>query len=94
MIGMRLHSLIYASNRAVPALGLVYETKVEAFLKEVSQPSAGDLLNMDCAEVCKVLDELWNNRGEVRERLKKTKERLVVLAGRNVDIALSLLRDS
>ena len=91
MIGMRLHSLIYASNQMVPVLGLVYEPKVDAFLKEVSQPSAGTPLNMDCQKVYRILDDLWENREAMREKLKDARERLVVLAKENVDVALSHL---
>lgn len=94
MIGMRLHSLIYASNQAVPALGLVYEPKVEAFLREVSQPSAGTPLNMDCQKVYRLLDDLWEKREEMSEKLKETRERLAALAWRNADIAIELLRNS
>ena len=91
MIGMRLHSLIYASNQMVPVLGLVYEPKVDAFLKEVSQLSAGTPLNMDCQKVYRLLDDLWENREVMREKLKNARERLVVLAKENVDVVLSLL---
>lgn len=91
MIGMRLHSLIYASSQMVPALGLVYESKVDAFLKEVSQPSAGTPLQLDCQKVYRLLDDLWENREAMREKLREARERLVLLAQENVDIALSLL---
>lgn len=91
MIGMRLHSLIYASNQMVPVLGLVYEPKVDAFLKEVSQPSAGTPLNMDFQRVCRLLEDLWENRDAMRERLTEARGRLVDLAKQNVDVALNLL---
>jgi len=91
MIGMRLHSLIYAASQMVPVLGLVYEPKVEAFLKEVSQPSAGTPLHMDCQKVYRLLDELWENRDAMREKLREAKERLAALARESVDVALGLL---
>jgi len=91
MIGMRLHSLIYAASQMVPALGLVYEPKVDAFLKEVSQPSAGTPLHMDCRKVYGLLDDLWENRDAMREKLKDGMERLIVLARENVDVAMNLL---
>ena len=90
MIGMRLHSLIYASSQMVPALGCL-RIKVDAFLKEVSQPSAGTPLQLDCQKVYRLLDDLWENREAMREKLREARERLVLLAQENVDIALSLL---
>lgn len=93
MIGMRLHSLVYAANQAVPLLGLVYEPKVNAFLKEVSQPSAGVLLKMDHEHVCKLLEDIWANRIQISENLKASREKLINDARQNIDIALSLLNE-
>lgn len=37
VIGMRLHSLIYAANRLVPMIGISYDPKVDQFLNRLGQ---------------------------------------------------------
>lgn len=39
VVGMRLHSLIFASVMGVPCVGLVYDPKVQGFLDAVRQPA-------------------------------------------------------
>jgi polysaccharide pyruvyl transferase CsaB len=92
MIGMRLHSLIYAACRGVPMLGMIYEPKVDAFLKEVSQPSTGSLLKMDHDHVTGLLREIWANREKISEELKCSRNALLELSRRNVEIAFNLLK--
>jgi len=41
VIGMRLHSLIFAARAKVPAFGLSYDPKVESFQKMIDQPYIG-----------------------------------------------------
>ncbi len=38
LIGARLHALIFAAICGVPMLGISYDPKVEAFMKEIDQP--------------------------------------------------------
>lgn len=38
LIGMRLHSLIFAAMNCIPMLGLSYDPKVKAFMKTIEQP--------------------------------------------------------
>ena len=42
---------------------------------------------MDCQKVYRLLDDLWENHEVMREKLKNARERLVVLAKENVDVA-------
>ena len=41
LLGMRLHSLIYAANREVPLLGLSYDPKIDRFLARIGQTAIG-----------------------------------------------------
>jgi polysaccharide pyruvyl transferase CsaB len=51
LIGMRLHSLIYAANRGVPLLGVSYDPKIDQFLQRLGQRAIGttDALDADSA---------------------------------------------
>lgn len=93
MVGMRLHSVIYAANQCIPLLGLVYEPKVGAFLKEIGQPSAGTTDKLDSGSICKQLDLIWRNRDKIRDELCQSKKRLKIMAEANVMIAYRLLKD-
>jgi len=93
LVGMRLHSLVYASNRCVPLLGLVYEPKVEAFINEIGQVSGGKVDQMDYCRICSQLDDIWQNREQISTDLRKSNERLVLLARSNINTALHLLEN-
>ena len=60
LVGMRLHALIYAANRAVPLMGISYDPKIDAFLSRLGQRPAGtaDALDPDvfCREAASLLD--------------------------------------
>lgn len=93
MVGMRLHSVIYAASQCVPLLGLVYEPKVGSFLKEIGQPSAGTMDKLDSKNICKQLDDIWHNRDKIREDLCQSKKRLTIMAQANVETAYRLLKE-
>lgn len=92
MVGMRLHSIIYAATQCIPLIGLVYEPKVEAFLKEINQPSAGNIENLDTVKICKQLDLIWENSASIRDDLCKSKKRLSIMAESNVATAYQMLK--
>lgn len=92
LLGMRLHSLIFAASQCVPLVGLVYEPKVEAFLKEIDQPSAGSLDNLDIREVCDILVSVWDNRESIKVQLQKSEHRLRLMANDNINMAYDLLK--
>lgn len=49
LIGMRLHSLIYAANQGVPMIGISYDPKIDNFLHRLQMDAVGttDALNPD-----------------------------------------------
>ncbi len=92
LVGMRLHSLIYGASQCVPLIGLVYEPKVDAFLKEVGQPSAGSMDKLDGNSVCCILNGVWESRVQIREVLRESKKRLAFMAQSNIEIAYHMIR--
>jgi polysaccharide pyruvyl transferase WcaK-like protein len=91
MIGMRLHSLIYATNAGVPVVGLVYEPKIEGVLKDIGQASAGDVKKLEFEKLKSIVEGIWTNREQVRADLSKISARLKESAHQNARIAIGLL---
>lgn len=91
LVGMRLHSLIYAANRCVPMAGLIYEPKVESFLHDVDQPILGRIGALSEPELITSFDRAWEQRVALAKILASNKKRLQDAAVENMKIALDLL---
>ncbi len=71
VLGMRLHSLIYAANRRVPLLGISYDPKIDHFLKRLGCEPVGSSEALDPdrlkSEIAKLLDggQAWVTEHEV-----------------------------
>ncbi|KWX77914.1 polysaccharide pyruvyl transferase CsaB [Paenibacillus jilunlii] len=70
LIGMRLHSLIYAAGRRVPLIGISYDPKIDHFLERVGCRPIGATSSLDsgrlAAEVLQLLEsgEEWKRERE------------------------------
>ncbi|MCJ8012777.1 polysaccharide pyruvyl transferase CsaB [Paenibacillus sp. KQZ6P-2] len=78
VIGMRLHSLIYAANRLVPLIGVSYDPKIDHFLKRLDIAPVGTSSSLDPgkleAEISRLLAsrEAWKEASKPRiDRLKQ-----------------------
>lgn len=47
LVGMRLHSLIYAASQQVPLLGISYDPKIDHFLGRISSVAVGTTEDLD-----------------------------------------------
>ncbi len=91
LMGMRLHSLIYATTVSVPVIGLVYDPKIEGFLKYINQDVSENVSNIDEARLRKVADDIMNNKETLVKELEENTKRLKGLAMKNAEIAIELL---
>lgn len=61
ILGMRLHSLIYAANQSVPLLGISYDPKINHFLKRLGSEPVGSSESLDADtlkdQMLKLLDD-------------------------------------
>lgn len=92
LVGMRLHALIYAATFGVPVIGLVYEPKVEGFLKYAHQASAGHVSRLDEGRLKKQIDEIWAKRASIKNDLKQVTTELKEKALENARVAVELLK--
>lgn len=91
LIGMRLHGLIFAARQHVPLLGLAYDPKVTGVLDYIGQPCAGDPAKIDPNRLIAAVDQVMQNRSEMRARLAERTEELTRLARRNAELVAGLL---
>ncbi|WP_094548230.1 polysaccharide pyruvyl transferase CsaB [Petroclostridium xylanilyticum] len=91
IIGMRLHALIYAATFGIPVIGLVYEPKVEGFMKHIGHTSAGHVNQLQFDRLKQMVDDVWNRRHEIKAELEKNIVRLKEKALENAKIAVELI---
>ncbi|MGB9866341.1 MAG: polysaccharide pyruvyl transferase CsaB [Bacillota bacterium] len=91
VLGTRLHSLVLGVTALVPTAGIVYDPKVESFLRELGCPCAGSLWDLNARDVVSAVEELLDRSSTIRGQLQRAKGRLVPLARKNVELALDLL---
>ena len=90
-LAMRLHTLIFAARMAVPSMGLVYDPKVESYLKELDLPAAGDVAHFDGAEAIRRTDALMADYHRVLTALREKSNQLAQAARENERLLLEML---
>ncbi|MGE5560033.1 MAG: polysaccharide pyruvyl transferase CsaB [Chloroflexota bacterium] len=93
LLGMRLHSLIFAARQQVPLIGIDYDPKVRGLLAELGQPSAGDVASLSAATLIRLADEAMARLPEIRASLQGVTDSLAALARRNAELTANVLRE-
>ncbi len=95
LIGMRLHALIFAASLGVPIIGIVYDSKIESFLKFINRinSSAGNIDNLAIEKFKFIVDETWNDRKSIGEETKKIIQNYKAASFENAKIAIELLKE-
>ena len=86
LIGMRLHSLIFAAMNSVPMLGISYDPKVEAFMQSIEQPHFKIDQNFDFLSLNATLQSILANKEKIRAGLEARKKELRDRAATNFDL--------
>ncbi len=93
-LAMRLHTLIFSARVAVPVLGLVYDPKVDSYLRELEMPAAGCVDSFDLDKAVAQADRLMADYDGCRCRLREKSESLMLAAQKNEQMLLELLERS
>lgn len=92
LIGMRLHSLIFATIVGTPVVGLEYEAKISSYLKIINQPSGGKVEELDQIHLWTIIDQVLSNEDEYKQRILLAKEQLKQKASININILKDFLQ--
>ena len=93
VIAMRLHSLIYALTCAVPAIGLVYDPKVEGFLQYIGNDNIYGADSIDIDGIVGCINTIMENKESITNDILQKRRILCQRAERNAIIAKQLLEE-
>lgn len=91
LMGMRLHSLVFAAVNGVPLLGISYDPKVDAFLETLGRRPAGRAAAIEAGELVSRLDRLLEDLAGEREDLRRRARQLRQRAELTARLALGLI---
>lgn len=92
IVGMRLHSLIFAANAGIPALALVYDPKVHHLMNSLGLTEyAIELQSMAPERLATILETAWDQQKQMRQTLARRTPHLRKLAQKTSAMALKLL---
>jgi len=92
IIGMRLHSLIYAANMGLPMVGLAYEPKVDYFMQSINQPYVSWDDSFSMTELMEKINVVWQNSSSIKDTLKEMKPHLELKGKEAIELTLSPLK--
>ena len=89
-IGMRLHSLIYATSAGVPLIGIEYDPKIKSFMDYAGQPMCLGVKGLDPGQGKRLIDECFENYDEIKAQLNECTRVLSEKSHENARIAIEL----
>ncbi len=91
IIGMRLHTLIYAAKTSTPVIGLTYDPKVDAVMDYLGQDLMENVEKINPLSLKRYIDKIVSNRQALVEKLTEAGKDSEVKAAENTRLALELL---
>ncbi|MFW5998781.1 MAG: polysaccharide pyruvyl transferase CsaB [Bacillota bacterium] len=90
IIGVRLHSLIFAALNHVPFFGISYDPKVKGFIDSLKLNNYIDIKNCKLNFLNDIID-IWENKNEYISLLKKETLKLHKKAEQNIELVLKMI---
>ncbi len=88
VVGMRLHSLIFATAGGAPVIGISYDVKVDSFIKDIGSTACIPLISLTEDRLCREIDHaLQKGSSEATEAANRLKQAQRI----NIDAARRLL---
>ena len=91
LVGMRLHALVFAAAAGVLPVGIVYDPKVERFLRRLDLAPAGRPDQLEACALVEMVNLYLDGRDGLLEKTARRVEKLRAAAGRPAEIVRQLL---
>ena len=92
VIGMRLHSLIYAATQNVPTLNISYDPKVSGFVDYLGTSTALNIKDLTKETLIKEADEIIKNYDDIKESIAKKMADFKQKTEQTADIAMDFIK--
>ncbi len=92
VIGMRLHSLIYAAACGVPAIGVSYDPKVSGFLDYIGTSTTVDLKEISKNRLIDEADRIFESSEEIKKELAQKIAEFKEKTKETAEIAIEIIR--
>lgn len=94
LVGVRLHSLIYAAVMGVPMIGVSYDPKVDSFLASIERPTHFTVENFTLEGFQSAFMETMRDREKIRGATSRCLEGLVSKLDRNEELIRKLMEQA
>ena len=91
LVGVRLHSLIYAAVMGVPMLGISYDPKVGSFLASIYQPTYFDVDNFTLETFQTAFRQTYSNRDAICQTTARRLDELIARLDRNEELIRAIM---
>lgn len=91
LVGVRLHSLIYAAVMGVPMIGVSYDPKVDSFLSSIHQPTPFTVEDFTLEKFQEVFRDTLDHREDIRASVEACLEGLIAKLDQNEALIQALM---
>ena len=91
VIGMRLHTLIYAASACVPVFGLSYDPKVDAMLTYIGQGYRANVSEISTEEITRGIDDIFTNHTALKTALEEKTSSMKARTMKDAKVAVELI---
>ncbi len=91
LVGVRLHSLIYAAVMGVPMVGVSYDPKVDSFLASIDRPTLCDVRDFTLEQFQPAFRETLERREEIRTVTARRLEELIAKLDQNEELIRAIM---
>lgn len=93
ILGMRLHALIYAAATSTPIIGLIYDPKINAIMKQINQKYALSVEDINPVTLKRYVDEVLDNRDIIVKDLMESTSSAIEMAKHTAKLAIDSINE-